>query len=196
MKEEIKSLGQLLERIANGANTEDNKVSLESILNELGHRSFGTLLLLAGIITLAPLVGDIPGVPTMMGIFVILTAGQLLLHQKHIWLPDFLLNMSVKPDSVYKALDWLRSPARFLDRWLHPRLTIFVEGPGIYIIAAVSILIALAMPFMEVVPFSANGAGIALTAFGLSLITHDGLVALFALIVSVGSMGFILYQVV
>jgi hypothetical protein len=37
------------------------------------------------------------------------------------------------------------------------------------------------MPVMEVIPFSASGAGAALTAFGLALIAHDGLTALFAL---------------
>ena len=36
------------------------------------------------------------------------------------------------------------------------------------------------MPVMEVVPFSANLAGIALTAFGLAVIAHDGLLALVA----------------
>ncbi len=42
------------------------------------------------------------------------------------------------------------------------------------------ILIAAAMPAMEFIPFSANLAGAALTAFGLSLIAHDGVLALFA----------------
>ena len=39
---------------------------------------------------------------------------------------------------------------------------------------------ALAMPVMEAIPFSANLAGIALTAFGLAVIAHDGLLALIA----------------
>lgn len=33
---------------------------------------------------------------------------------------------------------------------------------------------------MELIPFSAHGAGIVRTAFGLSLIAHDGLLALLA----------------
>ncbi len=36
------------------------------------------------------------------------------------------------------------------------------------------------MPVMEFIPFSANIAGIALTALGLSVITRDGLLALIA----------------
>ncbi len=47
-------------------------------------------------------------------------------------------------------------------------------------IAIACIVIGIAMPAMEIVPFSANGAGAALTAFGLSLIANDGLLALLA----------------
>jgi hypothetical protein len=37
---------------------------------------------------------------------------------------------------------------------------------------------------MEFVPFSANIAGAALTAFGLALIAHDGLLALLAFVLT------------
>jgi hypothetical protein len=57
-------------------------------------------------------------------------------------------------------------------------------------------LISLAMPVMEVIPFSASGAGAALTAFGLALIARDGLTALFALIFTVTTGGLILSHVI
>lgn len=34
--------------------------------NAVGRRSFGPTLLLAGLVTLAPIVGDIPGVPVLI----------------------------------------------------------------------------------------------------------------------------------
>ena len=40
------------------------------------------------------------------------------------------------------------------------------------------VLTAAATPLMELVPFSANVAGIAVTSFGLALIAADGLMAL------------------
>ena len=52
------------------------------------------------------------------------------------------------------------------------------------------------MPVMEVIPFSASGAGAALTAFGLALIARDGLMALLALIFTVATGGMILYHVI
>lgn len=41
---------------------------LHDVLDIIGHRSFGPLLLFAGIVMLAPVVGDIPGVPVLMGL--------------------------------------------------------------------------------------------------------------------------------
>ncbi len=48
---------------------------------------------------------------------------------------------------------------------------------------------------MELVPFSANGAGAVLTGFGLALIARDGLVALVALALAMltgGIVGYVL----
>jgi hypothetical protein len=194
MSQKFRNLDQLFDRICEGADAGGGEVSLEEILEKVGRRSFGPLLLLAGLVTLAPIIGDIPGVPTIMVIFVLLTAGQMTFHKEYIWLPDWLLNRSVEQDNIHKAVEWLRPPAQFFDRWLRSRLTMFLRGVGAHLIAIVCIIIALAMPFMEVVPFSANGAGIALTAFGLSLITRDGLVALLALLVAIGTIGVIIYN--
>ncbi len=47
-------------------------------------------------------------------------------------------------------------------------------------VALTCLLIGLTMPPMELVPFSANGGGLALTLFGLALLAEDGLMALAA----------------
>lgn len=52
------------------------------------------------------------------------------------------------------------------------------------------------MPPTELIPFNANIAGAALTVFGLSLITCDGLVALIAAFLTFGGIGLILYHVI
>lgn len=188
------NLNELLNQIEEATDKREEEVSLDEILDTVGRRSFGPLLLMAGLVTIAPIIGDIPGVPTVMGIFVFLIGGQLLFHYDHFWLPQWLLEQSVHKDSIKKGLKWSRSPAGFLDRWLRPRMTIFIHGGAIYTIAVVCIIIAAMMPVMEIIPFSATFAGAALTAFGLSLITHDGLVALLAFIFSTGTFGLIIYN--
>lgn len=173
-------LSELLDLIENVAD-EQSEVSFRDIYDAVGHRSFGPLLLVPGLIVLMPVVGDIPGVPTVMGAVVVLIAAQLLARRKQFWLPRRLLDASLGARKVCKGVSWLRKPARPVDKVMRPRLTRFVAAPWTYVIAAIALVIGLAQPFMELVPFSANGAGAALTAFGLALIAHDGLVALIAM---------------
>ena len=179
-------LEELLDRIEDAAQ-EDEPVSVRDILDEVGRRSFGPLLLVAGIVTLAPIVGDIPGVPTVIGLMVLLIAGQLLLSREQFWLPEWVLKRSTSREKLCKALGWMRRPARFVDRFLRPRLPLLTQGPMVYVVAVSCVAIAAAMPLMEVVPFSANLAGVALTAFGLALIAHDGLLALIAFAFTAGT---------
>ncbi|MEX1214484.1 exopolysaccharide biosynthesis protein [Saccharospirillum sp.] len=187
------NLEQLLDQIAEAEQQDDRQVSLEDVLSKVGRRSFGPVLLIVGLITMAPLVGDIPGVPTMMAVIVMLTAVQLLLGREYFWLPKWLLNRSIASDKLHKALGWSRKPAQFIDRLLRQRLVVLAQGKANYAIAVVCLIIAAAMPLMEVVPFSANGAGIGLTAFGLALIARDGLLSLIAFISTTATIAALLY---
>lgn len=191
---ELTNLEQLLDLVSETTDDSD-EVSLGEILLIAGPRSFGSLLLVTGVIILAPFVGDIPGVPTAMGLLVFLIAVQLLLQRNHFWFPDWMLNRSVDEEKIRKALEWLRPPAEFVDRFLRPRLNVFTEGPALFFIAGACILIAAVMPAMEFIPFSANAAGVALTAFGLSLIAHDGLLALMAFLFTAVSAGLVVYNI-
>lgn len=176
------SLEGLLDRLGDAAHHEN--VTLDELMDMVGRRSFGSLLLLAGLLTLAPVIGDIPGVPTILGAFVFLIAAQMLAGMEHFWLPRWFLDRSVKRTHLESAIRWMRSPARFVDRMLKARYLAVVNGAAKYAIALVCLGIAASMPVMEVVPFSANGAGLVLTAFGLALISQDGLVALAAFLIT------------
>lgn len=184
------SLTEILDRIHAAAGADP--VTIDAVMEALGRRSFGPILLLAGLITLAPLLGDIPGVPTLMAVLVGLAARQLLCGRRVFWLPRWLLTRHAERATVQKGIAWLRRPARWLDALTRPRLTVLTRGMGVYFVAAICLLIALAMPPLELVPFSANGAGLALTAFGLALIGHDGLLALLAVTVTLATIVLVL----
>lgn len=172
-----KSLVELLDRVGE-AGKDQQRVAFKDILEAVGRSSFGPLVLLAGVITLTPIVGDIPGVPTILGVLVVLTTGQMLLGRSHFWFPRWLLRRSLKREKVKKIASWGRKPARWIDRVLRVRLAVLTEGAGAYVVAASCLLIGAAMPAMDFVPFSANAAGVILTLYGLSLIARDGLLAL------------------
>lgn len=179
MAEEPHNLEQLLDRFCSAAVGDDDQVTVRAVLVEIGTRSFGPLLLFAGAVLTSPLSG-IPGIPTTMGALTLLISLQLLLRRDHFWLPRWVLDRSLSLANIRRAVKWLRPVARFVDRLLRPRLTRLVRGRAAYVIATVCALMAVAVPAMEVVPFSATLAGAALCAFGLSLTSRDGLVALVA----------------
>lgn len=176
---EASNLDQLLDKLISADGEE--RVSLSAMLEAAGRRAFGPVLLVPGLIALSPLSG-IPGMPSTLGVIVMLVAGQLLIGRKHFWLPGFLLRRKIARSKLDKAVKFLRPIAHFIDRLLRRRLAFLTEGAGVRLIAIVCFLIAATMPPLELLPFAASAAGAALTLFGVSLIAHDGLVAAFALI--------------
>jgi hypothetical protein len=191
-KEQPASLQQLIRKIDRAAQGNEH-ISWGMIMESLGQASFGPMLVVAGLITLAPIVGDIPGVPTIIAAIVLLTAGQLLLGRSHLWLPHWLLNRSISRRKLHTALRWSYPAARFIDRFLRDRMEIFSRGIAQYVIAFFCIIISLMMPLMEVVPFTANGAGLVLTTFGLALVARDGLMSLLALLLSTATVAIAIY---
>ena len=164
-------------------------VTLEAILDSVGRRSFGPMILVPGLIVVAPIIGDIPGVPTLFALVVLLTSIQLLWGAEHFWLPKWLLARSMPRARLLKALEWMHKPARFVDRFLHPRLTWLVDnGASRYLIASMSLLVSLMLPVMEFIPFSATIGGAALVCFGLALVARDGLLVLFSLLFTGGAL--------
>jgi hypothetical protein len=192
MAQELTNLEQLLDKIE-GAAVDEDEISLGKVVHAVGARSFGPLLLMAGLVMTSPLSG-VPGVPTTMGVLVLLIAVQMLLGRHCFWLPKWMLNRSVKRGRLQKALGWARRPAKFVDRWSSPRLTGLVQRGGACTVAVVCVVFALGLPLMELVPFSATLAGVAYAAFGLSLITRDGYLGLIAFALAATGIGVVIFQ--
>ena len=183
----ITNLEQLLERLGD-AKGDHGRVTVDAMLDEIGHRSFGPLILFAGLATLSP-IGDIPGIPSIIAVFVLLISGQMLAGRKYFWLPQWLLKRSISQKRFAKSLGWLERPAAWVDRLIRPRLAALTGVNGRRAIAAACLIIGLALPPMDFVPFSATGGGAALTAFGLAVIAHDGVLALLAFAVTAAVLG-------
>lgn len=191
-REGLESLVDTIARIE----CDHDPVDLEAVLLQIGRRSFGAILLFAGLLVLAPLLGDIPGVPTLAGLLVALTALQLLAGRRYFWLPDFLLRRAISRQRLDQTLNYVRRPARLTDRVMRRRLELFTSPIATRIIALVSLGVALVMPLLEFIPFSANLAGAALAAFGVSLIARDGLFALISVLVSFAAFGLVGYWLI
>lgn len=186
VKQPPSNLQELLQRLQQSS-AEGERVALADLMEATGQRSFGPMLLLPGMIALSPLSG-IPGLPSTVAVMVALIAGQLLCGRRHIWLPHWLLARSLARIQFERALRFLYPMARWVDRLVRPRLVLFTRGPALYANVLLCLLIALSMPPLEVVPFANSLSGAALSALGLALFAHDGLLALLAFAFCIGGL--------
>ncbi|GGI89618.1 exopolysaccharide biosynthesis protein [Halopseudomonas pertucinogena] len=192
MAEKLTNLEQLLDRLDEAREGQDS-VSFGRLMETIGKRSFGPLLLLIGVILVSPLSG-IPGMPSTMGVAVFLLSCQMLLRRRHIWLPGWILRRSISEQKLAKVTGFMRKPARFIDRLINQRLSFMVDGPAGWPLALVCLLLAVTLPLLEPVPFAASSAGAALTCIGLAMIAHDGLLATIAYVLVLGIGGAVAYH--
>jgi hypothetical protein len=187
-KSQPKTLNELLDRIDEAEEEKAGEVPLDSVMDAVGRRSFGPQLLLAGVVIAAPGVGDIPGVPTIIGLFILLVSGQLLFGRERFWMPQWLLRRAVSKEKLKKMTGskWVRRPAKWVDAVVKERLTMFI---GSWPIALASSVIALASPLTEFVPMGSVGLGIAILAFGVALIARDGVMALTGYVLAALTLG-------
>jgi hypothetical protein len=153
------------------------KVSIGDIVHMLGERSFAPVILAVGLIAVTP-IDSIPTLPTTFGIVVLLTAGQMLVGRRTMWLPAFIANRALASDRLGKALDWLRPYADRADGWLGSRIGWLTRGPFLVAIALCCALLAALMPMLELLPLVSTVPALAFVAFGIALLMHDGVATL------------------
>ena len=185
--EEPGSVGDILDRLAESGRRTDS-VSVGDVVQALGNRSYGPFLVLPSLIELSP-IGGIPGVPTALAAIVVLVASQLLLGRRHLWLPKFVARRQHCIRQAAKSVRRVRPWGDWLDRSFHGRLELLSKGPFVRIAAAACILLALAVPPLELLPFASTAPMAAIGIFGLALLVRDGLLMILASLIAVVAAG-------
>ncbi|MBB3764615.1 exopolysaccharide biosynthesis protein [Sphingomicrobium lutaoense] len=165
---------------------EHGSVSVGDIVDGLGTRTYGPLLIIPALIDLSPL-GAIPGLPTMLAILVAILAVQMLRGAHHLWIPDVVENRAISSQKLAAATRRLRPIARWLDRHFHGRMTYLTQGRAVRIAALIILFFCLTVPPLEFLPLAASGPMAAIGAFGLALLVRDGALMLFAGAVGLGT---------
>ena len=172
------SITDLVDRV-NKASTGD-QTSVAQIVAALGPSSFLPNLMIPALAVVSPLSG-VPLFSSICGLTIALVAVQMLIQRDHIWLPDFLMRKHLRTDRVRKATDWMRKPARFLDRITKERLRLLVHRPFLWVTQAICLICGLMMPFLELVPFTSSIMGFVVCLFAFGMLARDGLFTLLGL---------------
>ncbi len=161
--------------------TEQEVVSVDDIVTTLGPGSSLPLVLVTSLIVVSPASG-IPGLPTVVGLLIALVSAERMLNFEDIYLPGALRRRYVKGKTLRSGLDRMQPVIDWFDRNTRNRLGFLFHRPLIYLPLALSMVSGLAMPFLEVIPFSSSIVATGVFLLTMSLLTRDGLFFLLAMI--------------
>ena len=180
MSHEPHSMGDVLGELDElAANHDEGRVA--DVLDDFGARSFGPFIMIPAVLEITP-VGGIPGVPTVLALFIALIAVQLLIGRDHVWMPQFVQRRAVGSKKLHKAVGKLKGMANFLDRHSKGRLEGLTKGTAIKLVAAVIIALCCTVPPLEFLPFASTIPMLAIAVLGLALTVRDGALLLGSLL--------------
>lgn len=159
-----------------------DRVRLSELLSAFGEASFVPALTVPALLVVSPLSG-IPFFSSICNISIALIAAQILARRRHLRLPGVILGRQIRGDNLRAGLARLNRIADWIDRPTTARLSMFRQPPFSLVAPLGCLVCGLAMPFLELVPFSSSVLGTAVIFFSISLLARDGLFVVLGLAV-------------
>ena len=172
-------LGTLFDRIR-GAAQNDN-VTVGDVVSAIGRRSMIPFLLVPAFLTASPLSG-IPGFSSMAGLVIALVSIRLILKYEEMALPAWVERRSVPGHRLQQVIDKTAPAVRWIDRHAHRRWNWLFRRPFIWVPETICLLSGLAMPVLELIPFTSSIVASGVFLLALSMLVRDGLLFLIALL--------------
>ena len=163
---------------------ESEKVTVGEIIDALDARSFGLAVLLFSLPSVVPMP---PGVPTVVGIILLIVSIQMVIGREDLYLPGILSKRAFDRKMLVGAFTGLAPKLAVVERVMKPRLLFMTGRVGSIFIG----IIVLVMAFVLVLPLPPGGnfpPALACAVLGLGLAQRDGVIVGLGLIVSVVAM--------
>jgi hypothetical protein len=158
-----------------------DKVTVREILDALDSRSFGLAVLLFALPSVVPMP---PGIPTIVGICLLIVSFQMVIGQPELWLPGILSKRTFDRQSLVKAFEGLAPKLQTIERVMKPRLLFMTGRVGSVLIGIVVLIMAIVL----ILPLPPGGnfpPALACAVLGMGLAQRDGVIVLIGLVVSV-----------
>lgn len=170
-------LSEILSTIANDESRE--RVSVGDLVDALGDRTFGALLLIFSFPNVFP---TPPGTSAITGAPLVFLSAQLMMGQAP-WLPGIIASRSMARTDfaavVVRITPWLARS----ERMLKPRAGVLVYPPAEYLIGllclVMAIILTLPIPLGNILP------ALAMCFFGFGLLERDGIAVLIGVLLFV-----------
>lgn len=159
---------------------DSEKVSVRQILDALDARSFGLAVLLFALPSVVPMP---PGVPTVVGIILLIVAVQMVMGREELWLPGILSKREFDRKSLVGAFEGLAPKLAIIEKVMKPRL-LFMTGRVGSILIGVIVLVMAVVLILPLPPGGNFPPALACAVLGLGLAQRDGLTVLAGLVAS------------
>jgi hypothetical protein len=167
------------------------KVTIRAVLDTIGRRAYGPLLLFLGVFAVSPLTA-VPGLTWATAGLTLVIAGQLALGLQKPWLPGGVQNIAISSSALVTAVKALRPTARWVDAVLKPRWQFMSQAPFVILVGLLICAAALVTFPLGFIPFAPLIPGVGIVLFALGLVAKDGvlLALVSAASIGVGAWGF------
>ena len=173
------ALSDVLDQLEDSAH--GDSIAVQEVVDKLGHHSFAALMLIFSLISTSP-ASAIPGLTATVAVIVFILVVQMILGRKCVWLPGFITRRQLSTQKLCKGVGWLRTPVRFVERFLGERLTWLLHRPWLFLPLILILGLTLFMPFMEVIPTSGSIASAVIALFAAGLLARDGALVLASMV--------------
>lgn len=151
------------------------RVSLGTLIDKLGQRTYGPLLFTVGLIALSP-IGAIPGASVVCATLIVLLAVQMSFGNHAPWVPGMLRRLEVDGALSRRSIERLEPYLSWLDRITRARWTSLLSRPALHAVVLGLCALAVLMYPLALVPWGVFPVAGAITVIGLGVLTADGLI--------------------
>lgn len=157
--------------------TTGDYISMGEIVEALGGRGFGILLVLFGLLNAIP--APVPGLSTILGMPLLLLSWQIVRGRPKPWLPKSIARRRIPRTQLQKMANAAKR-FRPVERMFKPRLRFLVTATGQRFIGLACLLLA---TFIVLPIWMGNWPpAIGITFFGLALAKGDGVAAIIGVV--------------
>jgi hypothetical protein len=153
---------------------QSDRISLGDIVEALDARAFGLATLMFALPSVVPMP---PGVPTIVGLALLMVSAQMVIGRQELWLPRFMARWSFPRASLVSAMEGLTPRLRVLETIARPRLMAVTGRFGTILIGIIILIMALVL----ILPLPPGGnfpPALACAILGMGLAERDGVIVL------------------
>ena len=180
------SLSSIVDHIHDLAEDADS-LHVDDILEMIGSRSFGPLMVVPALMAVIPFIGAIPGMTIITGLAIVAIACQILLGRSHVWVPKKVRQIPLDRSALKKGAGGFEGTAKFIDKFMTYRLAWATRGAGLWVTALVMVILGVVMLPTALLPWAVLVPGMAALILALGITARDGFVVIIGWLLAAGA---------